>query len=168
MKKQIRLYNIILPIWLLIVLPQVWLIVLPANLIIDGLVLLLTLCWMKHGQKAAVLGQVWWKIWLLGFAADFVGVAFMILGMLPCLFWPSSPFGRFWGDTVGHEMHNAFRSPGAFLLTLAAVLLAGVFIYFFDRKALRSCPLLTAEQGQKLALAMALFTMPWFFFWPVY
>ena len=62
MKKQIRLYNIILPIWLLIVLPQVWLIVLPANLTIDGLVLLLTLCCMKHGQKAAVLGQVWWKI----------------------------------------------------------------------------------------------------------
>ena len=30
MKKQIRLYNIILPIWLLIVLPQVWLIVLPT------------------------------------------------------------------------------------------------------------------------------------------
>lgn len=48
MKKQIRLYNIILPIWLLIVLPQVWLIVLPANLIIDGLVLLLTLCWIDR------------------------------------------------------------------------------------------------------------------------
>ena len=34
MKRTVRLYNILLPIWLLWIFPQVWLIVLPGNLAI--------------------------------------------------------------------------------------------------------------------------------------
>ncbi|MGN1004181.1 MAG: hypothetical protein ACI4O5_05025, partial [Oscillospiraceae bacterium] len=81
--KQTKLYNIILPIWLLILVPQVWLITVPGNLIIDCAVLLLTLLALKHWQKKEVLKKLWWRFWLLGFAADAVGVAWMFLGLLP-------------------------------------------------------------------------------------
>ena len=40
-KKPVRLYNILLPIWLLWIFPQVWLVILPGNLLIDCAVLLL-------------------------------------------------------------------------------------------------------------------------------
>lgn len=40
MRKTVRLYNIILPVWLLWIFPQVWLVVLPGNLAVDTLVLL--------------------------------------------------------------------------------------------------------------------------------
>lgn len=168
MRTQTRLYNVIFPLWMLLFFPAVWLIVLPANLLIDGLVVLLTLIHLKHSQKAAVLGRVWWKVWLMGFSADFVGAGWMLLGLVPCWIWPNTPFGRFWEDTVGHAMHNPFAAPGALLWTVLAVVLAAVCIYFFDRRALRSCPLLTPVQQHKLALSLAVFTAPWFFFWPVY
>ena len=39
-KREIRLYNMILPLWLLWIFPQVWLLILPGNLLIDTAVLL--------------------------------------------------------------------------------------------------------------------------------
>ena len=84
MKRELRLYNVIFPIWLLFLFPVVLILVIPANLAVDSLVLLLTLLALKHDGKRAVLKQLWWKFWLLGFAADGVGVLWMLLGFLPC------------------------------------------------------------------------------------
>ena len=83
MKREHRLYNIILPIWLLILFPEIWLILLPGNLIVDCLVLFLTLLALKHQGKGRVMKKLWWKFWLLGFAADAVGVAWMFLACCP-------------------------------------------------------------------------------------
>ena len=83
MKKEIRLYNVLFPIWLLLLFPQVLVFVIPGNLIIDCLVLFCALLALKHAQKGAVLKVLWWKFWLLGFAADAVGVLWMLLGWLP-------------------------------------------------------------------------------------
>ena len=161
--KQTKLYNVILPIWLLVLFPQVWLIAIPGNLIIDCAVLLLTLLALKHQQKKEVLKKLWWKLWLLGFAADAVGVAWMILGLVPA--WL---FGARWEATVGHISHNPFAHPAAFVWTLTGVALAGVCIYFFDKRAMRSCTLLTGREKHITALTMALVTAPWLFFIPMY
>lgn len=37
MKKEVRLYNVLFPIWLLWIFPQVWRFLLPGNLLIDCL-----------------------------------------------------------------------------------------------------------------------------------
>ena len=164
MKRQTRLYNIILPIWLILAIPSpLWLALLPGNLLVDCAVLFLTLLALKHTQKGAVVKQLWWKFWLLGFAADAIGVVWMFLGMLGYI-----PFGDPWENTVSHVTHNAFDHPWAFLWTLAGVVLAGVCIYFFDRRAMRSCGLLTGRERHIIALAMAAVTAPWPFFIPVY
>lgn len=164
MKRQTRLYNIILPIWLILAIPSpLWLALLPGNLLVDCAVLFLTLLALKHTQKGAVVKQLWWKFWLLGFAADAIGVVWMFLGMLGYI-----PFGDAWENTVSHVTHNAFDHPWAFLWALAGVALAGVCIYFFDRRAMRSCGLLTGRERHITALAMAAVTAPWPFFIPVY
>ena len=159
MKREHRLYNVIFPIWMLVLFPQVWLIVIPGNLLVDCLLLLLTLLALKHRDKGGVVKQLWWKFWLLGFAADAIGVAWMLLAV---------PFGSWWESSVGHIMHNAFAHPAAFLWTLAGVAIAGVCIYFFDKKAMGRCDLLTAREKHIIALAMALVTAPWLFFIPMY
>ena len=110
MKREHRLYNVIFPIWMLVLFPQVWLIVIPGNLLVDCLLLLLTLLALKHRDKGGVVKQLWWKFWLLGFAADAIGVAWMLLGWLLAV-----PFGSWWESSVGHIMHNAFAHPAAFL-----------------------------------------------------
>lgn len=163
MRKQTRLYNVILPIWLLILFPQLLVFIIPANLAIDCAVLFFTLLALGHAQKGAVVKQLWWKFWLLGFAADAVGVVWMFLGLLGYI-----PFGTAWEDTVSHAAHNPFHNPWAFLWTLAGVALSGVCIYFFDRRAMKSCGLLTGREKHITALAMAVVTAPYLFFIPTY
>ena len=75
MKQELRLYNVIFPIWMLWLAPQAWLIALPGNLIVDVVVLTVTLKVLGHRNKLAVVKELWWKFWLFGFLADFVGVA---------------------------------------------------------------------------------------------
>lgn len=162
--KQTRLYNLILPVWLILAIPSpLWLAVLPGNLLVDCLVLFLTLTALRHARRGAVLKQLWWKFWLLGFAADAVGVVWMFLGVVGYI-----PFGKVWENTVAHVTHNAFANPWAFLWTLAGVALAGVCIYCFDRRAMKSCGLLTEREKHIIALAMAAATAPYLFFIPVY
>ena len=163
MRRETRLYNVILPIWMLLLFPQVWLIVIPGNLAVDCAVLLIALAALKHRGKGAVVKALWWKLWLLGFAADAVGVAWMFLGVLLYI-----PLGSLWESTVGHIAHNAFAHPAAFLWTLAGVALAGACIYLFDRRAMKGCPLLTPRERHVIALALAVVTAPWLFFIPMY
>lgn len=163
MKKQTRIYNIILPIWILLLFPQLLVFVIPGNLLVDCAVLFFALLALKHAQKGAVVKKLWWRFWLLGFAADAAGVVWMFLGWLLAI-----PFEDWWTDTLRYIMHNPWGHPLAFLWTLAGVALAGVCIYFFDKRAMRSCELLDGRQRHVVALAMAIVTAPWLFFVPVH
>ena len=79
MKKEVRLYNVIFPIWLIWLFPQLLLFVIPGNLLIDCAVLLLTLLALKHQRKREVMKVLWWKFWLLGFTADLIGTMWMLV-----------------------------------------------------------------------------------------
>ena len=166
MKGDVRLYNVLLPIWILYFFPQVWLITLPGNLLIDCLVLLITLAVLKHTEKKAVLKGLWWKFWLLGFLADFVGALFLFgfwyLSLLP------DPMGGWVEEVFSAATLNPFRTLPGFLYTLAGVAVAGVCIYCFDKRAMRSCALLDGRQRHLIALTMAIVTAPWTFLIPLY
>ncbi len=113
--------------------------------------------------------KLWWKFWLLGFAADAIGVVWMILGWLTAA-QASQLLGTVgWlEDVVMALTANCFLHPAAFLWTLAGVAIAGVCIYFFDKRAMGSCELLDGRQRHIIALAMAIATAPWLFFIPRY
>ena len=166
MNREVKLYNILLPIWILYFFPQVWLITLPGNLLIDCLVLLSTLAVLKHTEKQTVLKGLWWKFWVLGFLADFVGALFLFgfwyLSLLP------DPVGAWVEEIFSNAALNPFRTLAGFLYTLAGVALAGVCIYCFDKRAMRSCSLLDERQRHVIALTMAVVTAPWTFLIPLY
>ena len=174
MKRETRIYNVILPIWMILLFPQMLLIVIPGNLAVDCLVLTAALAVLKHKSKWPVVKRLWWKFWLLGFAADAIGVAWMFLGLAPAYVMAWGTVGEtsiavtIWSDTLGHIMHNPFAHPLAFLWTLAGVALAGFCIYRFDGRAMKSCALLSEREKRKIALAMAIITAPWLFFIPMY
>lgn len=54
----VRLYNMILPVWLLWVLPPVWLIILPANLLIDTAVLFCILLALGRRDKRRAIKRM--------------------------------------------------------------------------------------------------------------
>ena len=73
MKKEIKLYNVIFPIWMLILIPPLWLVALPGNFIIDLLVLYISMRILKIENRKLNIKKAIWKSWIIGFAADFVG-----------------------------------------------------------------------------------------------
>ena len=158
----VKLCNVLFPIWILIFFPQVLAIVIPGNLIVDAAVLLLALAAMRHRAKGAVLRRCWWKVWLLGFAADLIGAAWMVLGWLLATWLPGG------AETLGKIMYNSFGHPAAFLWTAAGVAIAGWFIFLLDRRVFRSVPELTSRQSTRLALTFSIVTAPWLFFLPLY
>jgi len=154
----VKLYNMIFPIWMLILLPPVWLVVLPANFAIDLLVIWLTLRYMKipeikQNAKAAIV-----RAWLLGFACDLVGTALMFLSGLPD--------GQWWAEFSNAVAYDPFSNPLAVLWIVLCIAVSGLCIYFLDYKFAFKKTALDDAQKKKLALSMAIFTAPYLFLLP--
>ena len=84
MKRQLRLYNVLFPIWMLFLWPGVWLILLPGNFLIDSLVLLLAMTALGYAGRKAVWKSAILKVWGVGFAADLVGAGITLAGSCWC------------------------------------------------------------------------------------
>ena len=109
--KKVKLYNVIFPVWMLFLVPAVWLISVPANFLIDSLVLFLGMCMLKMADKKVFYKKNILKFYLFGFLADFVGVAFLFL-TVAVLDW----------STMGDDLY----------LTIPALMLSAVCIFFFN------------------------------------
>ena len=151
MKKTIRLYNVIMPIWLIFLYPTLlWLLILPLNFLIDSLVVLV----VKRVRKIEPTRRVWQasilKVWIFGFLSDFLGAGVVLL--MELLF---------------SGVINTYRFPGLTLISLPGVLVAGVLIYVFNRYvSFRRCEL-DIKDVKALALSLAIATAPYTMLIPV-
>ena len=164
-----KLYNVVFPLWMLLVYPPAWLVVLPANFVVDSLVLLLAAAVLKLDNKKELYKKSILRIWLLGFAADLVGAAVLIgvYALLMLLTAGNTVNGGWLFDNVAHGfMLDPFSGVLPFLLTLLGVAVAGLCIYQFNRRI--SFRRLEMEESvkSKLALTLALCTAPYLFFIP--
>lgn len=80
-KSKVKLYNVLFPFWMLMLFPQVWLIVLPGNFIIDSLVLLLGMALLHVAEKKQFYKKHIWKVYAFGMLSDVIGAAYMLLLM---------------------------------------------------------------------------------------
>ena len=140
----------------LFIFPTGWLISLPFNFVIDSAVLLLGFkifgkekVW--HNWKKAIL-----KSWIFGYIAD-LAATFLLF-----LFEYLS--GVLFNTSV---MAHTVTRPGAFICTLISVLAAGVLIYVFNAKIALKKTELDDRSKKKVALLMAVLTMPYLFFMPI-
>lgn len=78
-KNCVRLYNVLFPVWFLLLLPQLWLVILPGNFIIDSLVLIISMYALKMTEKRQWYKQHILKIFLFGMLADIIGAACLFL-----------------------------------------------------------------------------------------
>ena len=151
-RKDIKLYNIILPIWLLWLAPVTWLIILPGNFIIDLLVIVIAMKVLhmeniKENAKKSIL-----YVWIFGFLADFIGVAAMFAGSMV--------------EPSGGVIFNPFESVLSFLWVTGCVILSGFCIYFFNKKICLRKTNLSDGEKKKIALSLAVFTAPYLFYLP--
>ena len=67
MKKEIKLYNVLFPIWLLMLFPVCWLFIIPGNFIIDSLVLIISMYALKINDKKQFYKKNILKIFIFTF-----------------------------------------------------------------------------------------------------
>lgn len=143
MKKEMKLYNVLFPFWMLLLFPQVWLIVLSGNFIIDSLVLLVSMYLLKIEDKKLFYKRNILKIFGFGMISDVLGSAYMLLMMV----WLQ--IGR-----MGDELY----------LTLPALVISAALIFVFNYFiALRKYD---TKMRFKIALAFAVVTAPYTFLIP--
>ena len=152
----VRLYNVIFPVWLLWIIPMTWLIVIPANLAIDFTVIYLTMRFMGVENRKEVAKRSIVAVWMLGFAADIIGSALMFAPALLDLN----------ADFVNGVMMNPFTNLWAFLWVTVCFIISAVCIYLFNYKVCYKNTGLEDWHKKKLALFMTIFTAPYLFYLP--
>lgn len=102
------------------------------------------------GKKSIV------RIWLIGFLSDFIGATLIFVLMLASD-WLKLPF-------------NLILFPATTIIAIPGVLLAGVLIFFLNKRFSfqKLQDELSGEQIHKLCLALAIFTAPYAMFIPLY
>ena len=143
MKKDVKLYNVLFPFWMLLLFPQMWLFVLPGNFIIDSLVLIISMAVLKIADKKQWYKKHILKIYLFGLLADVVGSAYMLLMVV-----------GFELGTMGDELY----------MTIPALIISALLIFVFNyfitfRKSDKGLRL-------KFALTFAIVTAPYTFLIP--
>lgn len=166
--KNIKLYNVFFPIWFLLLFPVTWIIAMPVNFVIDSIVILLSLKFLKIDDTFQKYKKVILKVFLFGFFADFVGAIFLFLiSSLVGMGGEDSGFLKLINEKmIEPMMRSPFENIYAFLLVSIAVIISGLCIYYLNKKYSFSKVDLEAKDKKKLALYMAIFTAPYFFFVP--
>ncbi|MEG1524496.1 MAG: hypothetical protein RRZ24_01815 [Clostridia bacterium] len=161
-----KLYNVIFPIWLLWLIPATWVVVLPANFLIDLLVIVLALRSMQVTERKRTAKSIIWKVWLLGFAADFIGTVLMFMANV-LDFGYETPVGKWWYENITNAVSmNPFENIYAIFWVTACVVVSGCCIYFFNRRIALAKSGLDDAQKKRLALLLAVCTAPYLFYLP--
>ena len=131
-----KLYNILFPIWLLFLVPTIWLIAIPLNFIIDSIILFISMKVFKIEDKKNFYLKHIFFIFLFGFLSDMLG-ALMLLTITVIS-----------SSISGLELW----------LALIGVVVASFFIFFFNYSF--TFRKIEEEQRRKLALIFAFFSAP--------
>lgn len=166
MKKEVKLYDIIFPTYMLLIFPMVWAIILPANFIVDSIVILILFKILKCENIFKKYKQVIVKVWLIGLLADLIGALLLLifsqgLYALAGVFPESSNFNVTLLGISQCINYFPFKNIFSFLITFLAIAISGFFIYHFNMKKSFKNLDLSFKEKKKVALGMAIITSPY-------
>ena len=163
MKSDNKVYNILLPIWLLIFFPSwLWLLLIPANYLIDRIVLRWSLGDMP--EKGLFCRNHNWKICLAGFASDFAG-AILLFALNELMYGLNDDANSFISKAADGLMFNPFSNVLSLIIVIAAIVLSAVCIYKLDKSILVKAGL-DIEQAKQSAKRLAVITAPYLYLIP--
>lgn len=161
--KKIKLYNIIFPLWFLMFLPPVVLVTLVGNYLIDSLVVIGCFYAYKLVDRGFSLKKFYkeniLKVWGFGFLADFIGaLVIFALNYIEGVF----KINIEWIDQINFD---PFSNIFSLIAVLVCIAISGFFIYYFNYKFVYN-KIEDKALRHKLALTLAIITMPWTFLIP--
>lgn len=162
--RKITLYNIIFPIWFLLFLPPVIIITLIGNFIIDSLVIMACFFVFRLGNTQNNLKTFYkksiLKVWIFGFLADIIGASILfLLGTVGnSLKLPN--------ELIAGINYDPFSHPAAVEIIIFSMLISAVFIFVFNYKFTFKKQIEDKKLRLKVAITIAIITMPWTFLLP--
>ena len=142
-KKGVKLYNVLFPVWMLMIFPITWLVILPGNFIIDSALLIISMFILKVTDKKRFYKKHIFKIFSFGMISDFIGAGFIFI-MFALL-------------EIGERGDELYLTVPALLISSALIFIFNYFITFKkDEKIIR----------MKLSLIFAILTAPYAFLIP--
>jgi hypothetical protein len=141
-KKDVKLYNVLFPFWMIMLIPTTWFIVIPGNFLIDSLVLLIAMKLMHIESKKQFYWKHIWKIFVFGIISDLIGSALLFLSVVLEF------------TTMGDELY----------ITIPAMIVSSICIYLFNY-----CITFRKDDRDirfKMALTFAIVTAPYTFLIP--
>lgn len=155
-----KLYNVIFPIWLILVIPPILLITLPSNFIIDSLVLLITLKLLKIDNIFDEYKQSILKVWIFGFIVDIFGSLLLLITQ----FIGNNEY--LYENLIYPLMWNPFKTIIAFIYVLIVVIICGLLIYLINYKFSFKKNNLDNRNKKIISIMLGLITAPYLFFLP--
>ena len=166
MKKEVRVYNLIFPIWMLIIFPLAWWVILPANFIIDSIVVLVGFMIFGIKNKYKQYKACIVKVWLFGFVADFIGAGFLMMVSSGDKFLKVDH--RWWYDNIYYPIaYSPFKTTWSVAIIGVVVAIVAILIYLFNVKITLKKLDITLNEKRKIALLMSVITAPYLFFLPL-
>lgn len=150
-----RLYNVLFPMWMFYLFPSwLWLVILPANFVIDSLMLCLAMRQLEISGRREIWRKSIFRIWAVGFLSDFLG-ALLTLGLMLLI-------------DAFHLSWDVYLFPGTTLLAIPGIVLSGILIYALNKRYAFAKCISNERQIHKLSLALAIFTAPYAMLIPLY
>ena len=156
-KNNIKLYNVMFPIWFFFFFPVMWLVILPVNFLVDSLVLWLSAKRQQVDDRKTLWNKNILPVLGIGFLADLIGAALVFLIYLVVA---ESPLVDTWMNPVFF--------PGTCIISLPGVALAGWMIYLLNKKLTFRKSQLDPAVIHKICLHLAIFTAPYTMLIPLY
>lgn len=163
--KDIKLYNLIFPIWMLLFFPPIIFITLIGNFIIDSLVIIASFYLFKLSKKSNLktfYKNSILKVWIFGFVADFIGAFILVLLMIM-----ENSLGLSY-ELTSAISYDPFSHPLAVIIIFIAMLLSSTFILIFNYKFTFKTIIEEKVLRLKIALMIAILTIPWTFLLPTH
>ena len=160
-----KLYNVIFPIWFLLAIPLTWIFVLPANFIIDFLVIYITFRLLKQTNAFKFSKQLILRVWGFGFLSDIIGGLFMFLLLFIEEMLPRSN-DWFYHELLSPVMYNPFESIWAVAYVIGCMIISSLCIYYLNRHFSFKNVNLDFRTQHILSLVLAVVTSPYVFLLP--
>lgn len=161
------------PYMLMTFMPSLAVISLAGNFIIDSIVLLIISSIIFKKINIDFYKKRVWKVWLLGFAGDFVGVFYLFVGSEIGYFYINShPYAP--NDltySIMDSLNNVTNHPNSvsfysICFLVSAIFISSIAIFLFDYFIAFRKSEMTKTQKLLSSLAFAVFTAPYTFLLP--
>ena len=155
-----KLYNVFFPISLINIFPLTILIFLPITFLLNTIILLIELKFLKIINIRKIYKKAIFKIWIIGLISYFIGISIMMLTD----YFGNIPF--MYDNIILPISTNPFSNIYAVIYCSSIVILCLFIIYFLNKKISFINTGISEKNKKIISILLALLTAPYFFFVP--